>query len=327
MKFALIDSYGRQLNYLRFSVIDKCNLRCRYCMPADGINWIKTENLPTAVECLRMLKIFHSCGISKIRFTGGEPFVRRDFKEILTEISRENWFQEIHVTTNGTMGTEVISSLPKGLLKGVNLSMDSLRRENFFAITRRDALPEVMDFFQVLQRLNIPTKINMVVMAGMNDHEILDMALLAKDHAIEVRFIEEMPFNGTGIYSPTHWNFNKIKEILLSEYSLMRALTFQVGDTSQRYSIEGFKGTVGIIAAWSRSFCGQCNRIRLTAAGEIRTCLYAGSGYSMLSEIRAGKSDEQIIQGLQHAVKGKAKNGFDAEREGAHHTSMAHIGG
>jgi molybdenum cofactor biosynthesis protein A len=323
----LIDSHGRILNYLRFSVIDKCNLRCRYCMPADGIDWIKQDELATTDECLRMLEIFHRCGITKVRFTGGEPFIRKDFQEILLRISREKWFEQIQITTNGTLGAEVISSLPRGLINGINLSLDSLQRESYRAITRRDALPEVMRFFHLLQSLEIPTKINMVVIAGMNDHEILDMALWAKDHPIEVRFIEEMPFNGTGLYSPTLWDFIKIKETLLAKFPHMRELPFGTGDTAQRYQVEGFKGVFGIIAAWSRNFCGQCNRIRLTATGQIRTCLYAHSGYSMLAGIRSGKSDEDLIQMLQTVVMKKAKDGVVAEQNESQHPSMAHIGG
>lgn len=327
MSHLLIDGYGRRLNYLRFSVIDKCNLRCKYCMPANGLKWIQQDDLATTSECLRMLKIFHQCGITKIRFTGGEPFVRPDFQKILTSIAEENWFEQIHITTNGTLGKDIISSLPKGLITGINLSLDSLIPESYYAITRRDALGDVMDFFELIQQLKIPTKINVVVMEGLNHDEILSMLAWAKNYPIELRFIEEMPFNGSGTYAPTSWNFSRIREIISTEFPQMEPLPFGLGDTSQRYRIAGFKATVGIIAAWSRSFCGQCNRIRLTASGQIRTCLYAQSGYSMLHGMRAGASDDEIIQTLLRIVKDKAKDGFAAEHKESQHPSMAHIGG
>jgi len=327
MNAPLIDSFGRQLNYLRFAVTDRCNLRCKYCMPEEGIDWIQRDSIADKTECLRMLRIFHHCGIKKVRFTGGEPFMRTDFVEILERVSSEKLFESVHLTTNGTLCGDAIQKLPDGAISGVNLSIDSLDPENYFAITRRNSLAKVLNCLEILLSKGIPVKVNMVVLQGCNTHEIIPMAELAKFHPIEVRFIEEMPFNGTGKYAPTTWNYQKILNELESHYDALSPLPFKFGETALRYKVNGHSGFLGIIAAWSRNFCGQCNRVRLTPSGHLRTCLYAKSGLSILNEIRAGKSDNEIITMISSAIQQKHIDGFAAEKEELKHLSMAHIGG
>ena len=327
MKTILIDGHGRQLNYLRFAVTDRCNLRCMYCMPEEGIDWIRKDSIADKSECLRMLRIFHYCGIKKVRFTGGEPFMRGDFAEILERVSAEKLFESVHLTTNGTLCGDQIQKLPDGAISGVNLSIDSLDPDNYFSITRRNSLVKVLNCLEIILSKNIPVKVNMVVLQGCNTHEIIPMAELAKSHPIEVRFIEEMPFNGTGKYAPTTWNYQRILNELATHYDSLSPLPFNFGETAQRYNINGYAGCLGIIAAWSRNFCGQCNRVRLTPSGHLRTCLYAKSGLSILNEIRMGKSDDDIIAQISSAIQHKHIDGFTAEKEELNHLSMAHIGG
>ncbi len=328
MKTILTDGHGRVLNYLRFAVTDRCNLRCQYCMPEEGIDWIKRNAIANKEECLRILRIFQKCGVNKVRFTGGEPFMRDDFGEILLQVSEEKLFESVHLTTNGTLCGDLVHQLPKHAISGVNLSIDSLDPNNYFKITRRNSLDKAIQCLHLLLSKNIPVKVNMVVLQGCNTHEIIPMAELTKTHPIEVRFIEEMPFNGTGKYSPTTWGYDRILSELQTHFHSLHQLPFQYGQTAKRYVIEGHKGTIGVIAAWSRNFCGQCNRIRLTPSGQLRTCLYAKSGLSVLDEIREGKSDEDIIALISSAIQQKHIDGFAAEQEGqSQHVSMAHIGG
>lgn len=328
MNVPLIDSFGRHLNYLRFAVIDRCNLRCKYCMPEEGIDWIRRDSIADTTECLRMLRIFHNCGIKKVRFTGGEPFMRADFVEILERVLAEKLFESVHLTTNGTLCGDVIQKLPEGSISGVNLSIDSLDPKNYFAITRRNSLAKVLNCLEILLRKGIPVKVNMVVLQGCNTHEIIPMAELAKFHPIEVRFIEEMPFNGTGEYTSTQWDHKKIQQELFNVFPSIKEIPQKFGDTAKRYKIDGFEGEIGVIASWTRNFCGLCNRIRLTATGQLRTCLYSNSGFSLLNAIRDSHSDSDIISLLHQAVKSKSRDGKIAEKEaGSLHSSMALIGG
>lgn len=213
----LYDNHGRPITYLRLSVTDRCNLRCVYCMPAHGIDVIPKDEILSFEEMERLLHLVCAMGITKVRITGGEPFVRRDLIKFLWQI--HHLPKELHITTNGLWSAQYVPELKAMGIKGVNLSLDTLDRERFQRITRRDELHKVMETFYALLNAEIPIKLNAVVMNGMNDVDIVPLAELTKDYAIDVRFIEEMPFNGEGASEPVLiWDYKKILSVLKARY-------------------------------------------------------------------------------------------------------------
>lgn len=323
----LIDNHGRNINYLRLAVTDRCNLRCFYCMPEHGIDWLSRTDLMSYEEMLRITTLLVHHGISKIRITGGEPFVRKDIMTFIAALSKLNNLQELTLTTNGVLTAPHIPELKKYGVKSVNLSLDTLNRERFFAITRRDELPAVMHTLQQLLSNGIVVKLNAVVMDGKNTQDILPLVALTKDMPVSVRFIEEMPFNGSGNAATSiTWDYLKILETIKQSYPLIRKLPDPPYSTSYNYQIPGHKGNVGIIAAYTRSFCGTCNRIRITPQGMLKTCLYDGGVLNIRDLIRNGNTDLQMMTQITNAIHHRAKDGHEAEKNSAHE-SMAAIGG
>jgi cyclic pyranopterin phosphate synthase len=326
----LIDNHGRVINYLRLAVTDRCNLRCTYCMPAEGIQYVPKEELLRYEEIVRLVGLLAKMGISKIRITGGEPFVRRDIMELFRSLSAIEGIQQIHLTTNGTLTAPHLPTLKALGIHSVNLSLDALDRQRFLEITRRDCFDQVMDTFQQLLQLGIPVKINTVVMAGRNEADIIPLAMLTRKYPVSVRFIEEMPFNGSGKQASIEWNHLRILEHLRAHFPHIRKVPDPPFSTSANYEIPGHQGQVGIIAAFSRTFCGTCNRLRLTAQGVLKTCLYDRGVFNLRELLRNGATDEQIATAIREAVGNRARNGFEAEarRNGLPvHESMATIGG
>lgn len=326
----LIDNHGRVINYLRLAVTDRCNLRCTYCMPAEGIEYVPKQELLTYEEILRLAKLLAGMGISKIRITGGEPFVRRDIMELFRSLSAIEGLEQIHLTTNGTLTAPHLPALKALGIKSVNLSLDALDPQRFLDITRRDCFDQVMQTFHQLLELGIPVKINTVVMAGRNETDIIPLAMLTRKYPVSVRFIEEMPFNGNGGRASLHWNHIRILEHLKAHFPTMRKAADPPFSTSANYVIPGHQGQVGIIAAYSRTFCGTCNRLRLTAQGVLKTCLYDSGVFNLRDLLRNGATDEQLEAAIRDAVCNRARNGYEAEarRNGLPVTeSMATIGG
>ncbi len=326
----LIDNHGREINYMRLAVTDRCNLRCFYCMPESGIKYVNRKDLLTFEEMHRMTRVFSELGISKLRITGGEPFVRKGIMEFLTEIAKLPKLEEINITTNGTVTQDLIHQLEDIGIKSVNLSLDSLDKKRFFEITRRDMFDDVMRSFDLLEQSKIKLKINMVVMEGRNIEDIYTMIDLTRDKNVSVRFIEEMPFNGTeGQGNATFWPMKKILDHVGERYEFEK-LPDPPSSTSKNYQIPGHKGNFGIIAAYTRTFCGSCNRIRITPQGSMRTCLYATSGVSFRDFMRSAVTDEEIGDFLKKAISNRAKDGFEAEKRRSNNPvseSMATIGG
>lgn len=327
----LYDNHGREINYLRLAVTDRCNLRCFYCMPEDGIDYVPRAELLTYEEMLRIVRIGTSMGITKVRITGGEPFVRKGMIEFLEELAEVPGLKSMHLTTNGTNTKDIIPRLLKLGLKSVNLSMDTMDRDKFLAITRRDVYDEVMSTFQALIDSGIETKINVVVMNGKNIDDILPFARLTKDIPVGVRFIEEMPFNGSGMPAEgLPWNHKRILDEIKKEFPNIEKQVDPAFSTSANYSISGFKGTVGIIAAYSRTFCGTCNRLRITPQGTLKTCLYDGGIFNIRDLMRQNASDSQVKAALLDAIGHRAKDGWAAEanqRNRPISESMSTIGG
>lgn len=314
-KPTLIDNHGRKINYVRLAVTDRCNLRCFYCMPEEGIKYIAREELLSYEEMERLLRVLAGMGIEKLRITGGEPFVRKEMMSFIRRVSKIEGLREINLTTNGTLTEPLIPELKSLGIRSVNLSLDSLDPKRFFEITRRDVFPKVMGTFHALLTHGIKTKINAVVMEDRNTQDIIPMAELTRDYPVSVRFIEEMPFNGEGNnYPALVWNHRKIIDHLRARFPDIEKIPDPPHSTSMNYRIPGHQGTVGIIAAYSRTFCGTCNRIRVTPQGMLKTCLYDDGVFNIRDLMRAGASDEEVGTAIQEAIGHRAKDGYEAER-------------
>ena len=327
----LIDNHGREINYLRLAVTDRCNLRCFYCMPENGIKYMNRKDLLTFEEMIRLIRVFGDLGVSKIRITGGEPFVRKGIMSFLKGVSELETIKEINITTNGTFTVEQIPALEKMGIKSVNLSLDSLDSQRFFDITRRDLFDQVMTTYRKLVDSKIRVKTNMVVMDGRNIEDIYPMLELTKHDDVSVRFIEEMPFNGTeGQGNATIWPAKKIMSYIEEKHTHQKMVD-PPASTSLNYKIPGYVGSFGIIPAYTRTFCGSCNRIRLTPQGTLRTCLYGEGQVNFRDLIRGGVTDEALGDHLIKVVGKRAKDGFEAEKSRSAtlpaSESMATIGG
>ncbi|MBO9693748.1 GTP 3',8-cyclase MoaA [Chryseobacterium sp.] len=327
----LTDKFGRSINYLRLAIVDRCNLRCTYCMPENGLPWIKQNELMTDEEMLRICSVFTEMGVDKIRITGGEPFVRKNSIELIQNISQLAGLTDLSITTNGLLTEQYIPQLKKYGIQSVNLSLDTLDRDRFFKITRRNSLDKVMRTLDGLLQNNIKVKINTVVMEGQNTEDIIPLVTLTKNLPVDVRFIEEMPFNGSETDISLKWNFTQIYSYIKDHFPEIQKTADPKSSTSYNYKIPGFVGSIGIIAAYTRSFCGDCNRIRITPSGILRTCLYEGSGINLKDEIRMGKTDEALKNIIISSIHQKPKDGWEAQKQSLNpsqiHQSMATIGG
>jgi len=301
-------------------------------MPEEGIDWLSRSELMTYEEMLRICSLLVKMGVEKIRITGGEPFVRKDIMKFLAALSMIQGLQQITVTTNGVLTAPLVPELKKLGIKSVNLSLDTLDRNRFFAIAKRDELPKVLETLEQLLLHNIDVKINAVVMDGKNTQDILPLVELTKDLPVSVRFIEEMPFNGGDVhYTKLHWNYIRILETIKEKYPGIQKIPDPLYSTSYNYHIPGHKGNVGIIAAYTRTFCGTCNRIRITPVGMLKTCLYDDGVLNIKELIRNKLNDDAIANHLLNAIQHRAKDGWQAEKlrkeKASVHESMATIGG
>jgi len=326
----LIDNWGRPINYLRLAVTDRCNLRCFYCMPENGIRYTSKEQLLTYEEMLHLLEMFSQLGVDKLRITGGEPLVRKDLIPFLYKASKINGLRKMTMTTNGLLTKPFISDFVDMGMKSINLSLDSLDKNRFKKIARRDELDKVLATLEALKKSSLGVKINMVVMEQHNIDDIIPMAALSIEKNISVRFIEEMPFNGSSAHTtPLSWDYLRIVKLLKKEFDLNK-IDDPENSTALHYKINGAEGNLGVIPAYSRTFCGSCNRLRLTAQGELRTCLYASKGLDLKKLIRSGCSEDQIKTKIIEKVNKRHRNGFDAEKERLSDyswESMSSIGG
>jgi molybdenum cofactor biosynthesis protein A len=327
----LLDNHGRKVNYLRLAVTDRCNLRCFYCMPEHGLKWLSRPELLTYEEMLQICGVLVKMGIEKIRITGGEPFVRKDIMQFLTGLSNLSGLQELTLTTNGVLTAPYVPELKKLGVRSVNLSLDTLDRNRFLEITRRDELPQVLETLNQLLSHGIEVKINAVVMENKNTEDIAELVSLTKELPVSVRFIEEMPFNGGTGTASLAWDHLRILEKIRQDFPEIQKIPDPAFSTSYNYRIPGHQGNVGIIAAYTRSFCGTCNRIRLTPEGGLQTCLYGEPVLNVKDLIRAGKTETELQNSLLKAISGRAKDGWEAEKnlstKNLLHKSMATIGG
>ncbi|MEI6864713.1 GTP 3',8-cyclase MoaA [Flavicella sp.] len=310
----LVDSFGRQITYLRLAVTDRCNLRCTYCMPAEGAAIVERKELLTFKEMYRITRVLSELGINKVRLTGGEPFVRKNFIDFIKMLSFNELLHEINITTNGVLIIEYIEVLEQLKVKTINLSIDSLDASNFAEITRRDVFDKVWDTYEKLKNSSLRLKLNIVVQSGVNTSEINDFVALTERENIEIRFIEEMPFNGVGKRITAEvWDFNKILHEIKSTYSNVEKLPIAKSSTSHMFQVKGYKGVFGIIPAYTRTICHDCNRLRITSTGLLKNCLFDEGVFNIRDYIRDGVSDAELKQLFIDLVAKKPKNGFVAE--------------
>lgn len=301
-------------------------------MPAEGIQYLPKKELLSFEEIIRLVSLMASMGISKIRLTGGEPFVRNDLMQLITKLVEIPGIKDVHLTTNGVHTAKHIPELKRLGIASVNLSLDTLDKARFQAITRRDELDSTLRTLNLLLENKIPLKINVVVMDGKNTADIVPLAELTRHNNVTVRFIEEMPFNGGGgSRNNIVWTHRQILAHLTAHYPSIRKIADPKNSTAFHYEVPGYSGKLGIIAAFSRTFCGTCNRIRLTAQGLLKTCLYDDGVLNIKEALRSGVEDEVLKQKLMHAFHDRAKDGFAAEARRKDHAaafeSMSTIGG
>ncbi|RYD52353.1 MAG: GTP 3',8-cyclase MoaA [Sphingobacteriales bacterium] len=324
----LIDRYGRTLNYLRLSVTDRCNFRCYYCMPEEGTDFAPKSTLLSFEEMLRLCRLFTTLGVSKIRITGGEPFVRKGLMPFLQELSATPGLEEITITTNGTLIAPHLPQLLDVGIRKINLSLDSLSRERFFQITRRDAFNEVLNLIYTMVDAGMDVKLNCVVLSGKNTDDILPFVALTQTLPIAVRFLEEMPFNGGDHAHTSTWDHTDILTHIRQQHPQLEPVASAPESTSVNYRIPGYKGSFGIIPAFSRTFCGTCNRIRLSATGALRTCLYGPAVVNLRDLLRTDVPEEKLVTAIENAIAARERDGRAAEQANAAvHNSMALLGG
>ncbi|WP_371379953.1 GTP 3',8-cyclase MoaA [Sporomusa aerivorans] len=326
----MFDSYAREIDYLRVSVTDRCNLRCKYCMPEEGIEDIGHTNVLALEEIFRLVRIATRVGIRKVRLTGGEPLVRKNITRLIAQIAALPQMKEVAITTNGILFADMAAELKAAGLKRVNFSLDSLRPERFRYITGRGSMEDVTCAITKALALGMaPIKINTVVMKGINDDEILDFVRLAKEMPLHVRFIEFMPVGDLPFYKTDRMvTVSEIKEIVGQQYSLHKSLTVQGNGPAKCYQINGGLGTVGFISAMSDHFCTECNRIRMTADGKLRGCLFGKQELNLKLALQNGASDEKIAHLFSKAIREKPNRHYMGEGWGADNKrKMYQIGG
>lgn len=306
----LIDTFQRPHSYLRISLSERCNLRCQYCMPEDGVDLTPHEKLLSSKEILRLSEVFVKEGVTKIRLTGGEPLVRKDLVDLIAGLSqlRPLGLETIAMTTNGVTLARKLPALKEAGLDLLNISLDTLVPAKFEFITRRKGWDRVMLAIDKALELHYsPVKVNCVVMRGTNEDELCDFVALTENKNIDIRFIEYMPFDGN------KWNFKKMvpyQEMLKTigaKYPSLHRISDQPHDTSKAYRVEGFSGQIGFITSMSEHFCGSCNRMRLTADGNLKVCLFGNSEVSLRDALRSNIEEEELLSVISAAVKRKKK--------------------
>ncbi len=324
----LRDPQGRHLDYLRLSVTDRCNLRCRYCMPADGIKLAARENVLTLEEMQRLGAIFAQLGVRKIRITGGEPLLRKGVVSLIAGLQGLPSSPEILMTTNGLLLEANLHDLQAAGLRRINLSLDTLKPEKWRDITRRGGHDTVLKAMDLVLAKGMGLKINVVVLPGENVNEIPDFVALTKDRDVSIRFIEPMPFDGTGKPLAATVNGDDILGFIRPHYEL-KALTNPDGAVDKLYAVKGHRGNIGIIEGHSRTFCSSCRRLRLNASGEFRTCLYGRPQANLRLLMRGGATDTDLMAVIRDAVEKRLVDGFAAEKDSKLFglKSMVDIGG
>lgn len=328
----VMDNFGRQIEYLRVSLTDRCNLRCVYCMPAEGVPYDDLDNILSYDEIERVVRALAGAGLKKVRLTGGEPLVRKNVPELAARLTAIPGIREVTLTTNGILLPRDARALRAAGVNRVNISMDTLREDRFEEIARRPEARRAWEGVEAALEAGFdPIKLNCVVMRGVNDDEIVEMAQLTVDRPLSVRFLEYMPI---GMVSPPQWKARYVSNEdvvarLQEAYPSLVPLDDDRSSTSRNFRIPGARGTVGVINPISHRFCDACNRLRLTANGRLVPCLADNYEYDLMSPLRAGCTDSEILDHAREALSHKPiQSDFEGRLyKGGSLRIMAQIGG
>jgi len=307
-KERLVDSYGRQIDYLRISLTDLCNFRCIYCTPAEALPLVPPAQYLTRQEILRFVCIAGGLGIYRVRLTGGEPLLRKDILEIVKALKSVTTVRDLSITTNGSRLKPFLEPLKKAGLDRLNISLDSMEVLRFEEVTRVNAYQEVMDSVLAALQLGFPVKLNMVVLKGLREDEIIRYVNLAKAYPLDVRFLEFMPLCGTGWRPDLVLPISEVRSIVHEKFNLI--LLPLGNNVAEEYQIGGGMGKVGFIASLTESFCNECSRIRLSSDGLIQPCLFSDKQVSVKELLRKGASDGAIEEAIRYATRIKPKGNY-----------------
>jgi GTP 3',8-cyclase len=304
MREKLRDGHGRFIGDIRVSVTDRCNFRCQYCMPAEGLPWLERSDVLRFEEIARLVALFASMGVHDVRLTGGEPLVRRDFPRLAAMLAALEHVHDLSVTTNGYLLQRDAAALVDAGVQRFNVSIDSLQRDRFFAMTRRDALPQVLAGLEALAAFPQahPIKINAVALRGFTEHELPAFVSFAREHPYEVRFIEFMPLDGDHAWKPDQVLTGAEIRAAIDAIHPLEPQPREPHATARVHRFADGRGKVGFINPVSEPFCGDCNRIRLTADGRLRTCLFSLHETDLRGPLRAGASDDELEAVIRDAV-------------------------
>jgi GTP 3',8-cyclase len=300
----LRDGHGRLISDLRVSVTDRCNFRCQYCMPAEGIPWLDRAEILSFEEIERLVALLATVGVRDVRLTGGEPLVRRDFPALVAKLALIEGVEDLSLTTNGYLLERDADALVAAGITRVNVSIDSLQRDRFFQMTRRDALPQVLRGLEAIARHPRvrPIKVNAVAMRGFTEEEALPFAEFARSSAFQVRFIEFMPLDGDHAWTPDSVLTGEELRRIIDRVHPLEELPREPSSTARVFRFRDRRGEIGFINPVSEPFCSDCNRIRLTAEGKLRTCLFSLHETDLRSPMREGATDEELEGLVREAV-------------------------
>jgi cyclic pyranopterin phosphate synthase len=300
----LIDGHGRRIEDMRLSVTDRCNFRCQYCMPAEGLPWLERADILSFEEIERLVRVLVGLGVRDVRLTGGEPLVRRDLPRLVAMLKAIDGIRELSLTTNGYLLERDAEALVLAGVDRFNVSVDSLQRDRFYAMTRRDALPQVLRGLEVLAGFPAahPIKVNAVAIRGFTEQEILPFARFARTHPYEIRFIEFMPLDGDRAWTPDQMLTGEEIRAAIHEHFPLEPEPREPSATARVYRFADGQGRIGFINPVSNPFCADCNRIRVTADGRLRTCLFSLNETDLRGPMRAGAPDDEVEAILRGAV-------------------------
>lgn len=308
----LVDNHGRRINYLRLSITDRCDLRCRYCCPETGVSQVSHDQILSYEELDRLVRIFVLLGVDKLRITGGEPFARKGLLTFVRMVKKIQGLKTLYLTTNGVKASQHLDVLFSSGIDGINLSLDTLDRSRYQQITRRDCLDDVLRTFHGALQRNIPIKVNSVVLEDSSDSELLELAGLCRQHPVTVRFIEKMPFSGAPQVSNNHSTslYARLKTLLPAMVEEEQSQP----STARIFTVPGFHGKIGIIEGNSRHFCRSCNKVRVTPVGMLKTCLYDNGVLDLRELLRSGCDDTEIARQIHSCIQKSAVDGHAAEK-------------
>ncbi|WP_036725619.1 GTP 3',8-cyclase MoaA [Patulibacter minatonensis] len=301
----LADGFGRVVTDLRVSVTDVCNLRCTYCLPESGISWLPKDERLDDDETVRLVEVLAGLGVRTVRVTGGEPLARAHLPALVERLDAVEGIEEISMTTNGVLLARHADALVAAGVSRFNVSIDSVDQRRFAELTRRDRLPAVLEGIAALDRHDVLVKLNAVALKGITEHECVDLVAFARERGLQLRFIEVMPLDADGAWTEDHVLTGEEVRALIHERWPVDALDREPSSTARVFRFRDGGGEVGFVSSVTQSFCGDCDRLRLTADGQLRTCLFSHDETDLRGALRSGASDDELVGMIRRAVAGK----------------------